>query len=418
LSGLESIRIALRALAANKLRAGLTMLGMIIGVGAVIGMVAVGAGAQAAVTSQIESLGTNLLFIRPGAQQQAGVRTQAGSAPTLTSEDAEAIVAAQDLPVVAVAPEVNTFDQVLANGINARTRITATTPEYTQVRNLNAATGEFINRQHMEARSLVVVLGPTVAETLFPGQDPIGQTMRLSVGGRTGVNFRVIGVAEAKGGSGFGSQDDQIYIPLSTMQQRLLAQRTSRGTRNVAVINVQVTDADSMTVATERIGDLLRERHRVSQDDFTIQSQADFLRIGMQITGIMTVLLGSIAGISLVVGGIGIMNIMLVSVTERTREIGIRKAVGAKRRDVLLQFLVESVVVSLIGGTLGMLLGFLLATAVSGIDLGNGSRLQAVVTADAVTLAVGVSVAIGLFFGIFPAYRAARLNPIQALRYE
>jgi len=414
----ESFRIALAALSANKLRAGLTMLGMIIGVGAVIGMVAVGAGAQAAVSSQIESLGTNLLFIRPGAQQQGGVRTQVGSQPTLTYEDAEAIAAAPDIPVVAVAPEMGTFDQVLANGINARTRVTATTPEYTQVRNLTIASGQFFDRQHMETRALVVVLGPTVAETLFPGQDPIGQTMKLSIGGRAGVNLRVIGVAEAKGGTGFGSQDDQIYIPLTTMQQRLMAQRTARGARNVAVINVQVTDPESMTIATERIGELLRQRHRVSEDDFTIQSQADFLRIGMQVTGIMTVLLGSIAGISLVVGGIGIMNIMLVSVTERTREIGIRKAVGARRRDVLVQFLVESVVVSLVGGTLGMALGFLLAFAVSGIDLGNGSRLPAVVTPGAVTLAVGVSVAIGLFFGIYPAYRAARLNPIQALRYE
>ena len=418
MSVFESFRIALRALAANKLRAGLTMLGMIIGVGAVIGMVAVGAGAQAAVTSQIESLGTNLLFIRPGAQQQAGVRTEQGSAPTLTYEDALAIAEAPGLPVVAVAPESNTFDQVLANGINTRTRITATTPEYTQVRNLTIASGDFISRQHIEARSLVAVLGPTVAETLFAGQDPVDQTIKLSIGGRTGVNLRVIGVTEAKGGSGFGSQDDQIFIPITTLQERLLVQRTARGSRNVAVVNVQVTDADHMSAATEQIGELLRQRHRVAQDDFSIQSQADFLKIGLQVTGIMTVLLGSIAGISLIVGGIGIMNIMLVSVTERTREIGIRKAVGAKRRDILLQFLVESVVVSLIGGTSGMLLGFALAQVVSGIDLGNGSRLQAVVTADAVTLAVGVSVAIGLFFGIFPAYRAARLNPIQALRYE
>ena len=412
---LVSVRIALRALGANKLRAGLTMLGMIIGVGAVIAMVSIGKGAQIAVTSQIQSMGTNLLFIRPGAAQQGGVFAQQGTRPTLTYDDAVAIAEASDLPVAQVAPEQSTFGQILARGANTNTRITGTTPEFQEVRNFRVAGGEFIGRQHLEARSLVAVLGATVAQNLFGGEDPVGQTIKVSIQGRTGVNFRVVGVMEAKGGSGFGSQDDQIFVPITTMQQRLLAQRTASGAPNVSTINVQVTREELMEEAAARIGDLLRQRHRVSEDDFTIQSQADFLQLAGQVTGIMTLLLGSIAGISLVVGGIGIMNIMLVSVTERTREIGIRKAVGARRRDILMQFLVEAVVVSVVGGGVGILLGMGLSQIISGIDLG-GSKLQAAVTPDAIFLAVGVSAVIGVFFGIYPAVRAARLNPIDARR--
>jgi putative ABC transport system permease protein len=222
---------------------------------------------------------------------------------------------------------------------------------------------------------------------------------------------------ERKGGSGFGNQDDQAFVPLTTMQSRLFGQRTARGLRNVSVINVQAVDEGQMKAAVEQIGQVLRERHRVNQDDFVVQSQEDFLQVAGQITGVMTALLGSIAGISLVVGGIGIMNIMLVSVTERTREIGIRKAVGARRRDILAQFLTEAVVVSLVGGGIGVALGVLLSTAIAQIDLG-GQRLETLVAPDAVLLAFGVSAAIGLFFGIYPAARAARLNPIEALRYE
>jgi len=412
-----SIRIALSALGANKLRAGLTMLGMIIGVGAVIAMVSVGKGAQLSVTSQIQSMGTNLLFIRPGAQREGGIASQQGTRPTLTYDDAVAIAEAADLPVVAVAPEASTFAQVLARGTNVNTRVLGSTPEYETVRNTHVAEGEFVTKQHLESRSLVAVLGPAVATNLFGDEDPVGQTIKVGVQGRPGVNFRVVGVTESKGGSGFGNQDDQIIVPITTMQQRILAQRTAQGSHNVSTINVQVTSEHQLDNAVALIGDLLRQRHRVAQDDFTIQSQADTLAMAGQVTGIMTLLLGSIAGISLVVGGIGIMNIMLVSVTERTREIGIRKAVGARRRDILLQFLVEAIVVSVVGGGVGILLGAGLSRVVSGVDLG-GSRIQAVVTADSVLLAVGVSVAIGLFFGIYPAMRASRLNPIEALRYE
>jgi putative ABC transport system permease protein len=261
------------------------------------------------------------------------------------------------------------------------------------------------------------VLGATVADTLFPGTDPVGQTVKLNLGGRTGPTFRVVGVMERKGGTGFGNQDDQVIVPLTTMQTRLAQQRTARGARNVGSINVQMIEGVDSATAIEQVGAVLREEHRTAQDDFTIQSQEDLLAVANQITGVLTVLLGSIAGISLVVGGIGIMNIMLVSVTERTREIGIRKAVGAKRRDILTQFLTEAIVVSVLGGALGVAIGAGLAQIVSGIDMG-GQRLQTLVAPDAVLLAFGVSAAIGLFFGIYPAARAARLNPIEALRYE
>jgi putative ABC transport system permease protein len=247
--------------------------------------------------------------------------------------------------------------------------------------------------------------------------DPIGETVRLSLFGRAGVNFPVIGVMETKGGTGLGNQDDQVFVPLSTYQARLAPARSIRGSYTVSTINVQVADAALMPEAVQDIAALLRQLHRVPQDDFTIQSQEDFLQTAAQVTGIMTVLLGAIAGISLVVGGIGIMNIMLVSVTERTREIGIRKAVGAKRRDILLQFLVEATVVSVLGGLIGMGLGIGLARLVAGVEL-NSQKLTTLVTADAVILSFTVSAAVGLFFGIYPAMRAARLRPIEALRYE
>jgi putative ABC transport system permease protein len=417
MNALFSFRIAFRALGANKLRAGLTMLGMIIGVGAVIAMVSVGKGAQLSVTNQIQSMGTNLLFIRAGAAQSSGVAQQQGTRPTLTYEDSVAIADDPTLPIVAVAPEQSTFAQAIGNSTNVNTRVLGTTPEYSAVRNVKAASGDFITKQNLDSKSLVAVLGSSVATSLFGDEDPVGQTVKISVQNQAGASFKVVGVLESKGGTGFGSQDDMILIPITTMQQRILAQRTSQGGQNVSTINVQVTSEDKLSAAVTQIGDLLRERHRVSQDDFTIQSQADTLATANQVTGVMTLLLGSIAGISLIVGGIGIMNIMLVSVTERTREVGIRKAVGARARDILMQFLVEAVVVSILGGSVGILLGTGLSKLVSGVSLG-GSSLTAVVTPDAVLLASGVSAAIGVFFGVYPAMRAARLRPIEALRYE
>ncbi len=414
---LECFRVAARALTANKLRTILTMLGIIIGVGAVVGLMSVGRGAQASITASIQSQGTNLLFVRPGAIQTGGVRTGQGGAGTLTYEDSEVLGDGRLPQIAALAPEINQTVQLISGSQNYSARVIGTTPDYQDVRNFHVANGEFFTRQNLEARSSVIMLGATVAETLYAESDPVGQTVKVSIGGRTGVNFRVLGVMERKGGTGFGNQDDQVLIPLTTMQSRLAGQRTAQGTRNINSLNIQLADGVKAADVTEPLAQILRERHRVVQDDFTIQSQEDLLQVANQVTGVLTVLLGSIAGISLVVGGIGIMNIMLVSVTERTREIGIRKAVGATRRDILTQFLTEAVVVSVVGGGIGVALGIGLATVVSTLDI-NGQKLATLVGVDSIVLAFGVSAAIGVFFGIYPAARASRLNPIDALRYE
>lgn len=415
----ECLRVALRGLSANKLRSALTMLGIVIGVGAVIALMSVGKGAEESVLGRIRSMGTNLLFVSPGSTQQAGVASGAGSAATLTYDDALAIVAGAPA-VKAVAPEANAMAQLIAGPTNTRTRIIGTTPEYPAVRAFRVGTGEFLTQQHVDSYAMVVVLGADTAYNLFGDADPVGQSVRITTGmgaGSTGFTFRIIGVMERKGTQAMGNQDDVAFIPLTTLQQRLSVQRTAAGSRNVNTINVQVADERLMDQAVQQIGAILRERHKVAQDDFTVRSQEDMLETASEVTGVMTLLLGAIAGISLVVGGIGIMNIMLVSVTERTREIGIRKAVGARRRDILLQFLLESATLSLAGGVVGVILGIGIARSISGITL-SGQTLTAVVTADAVLLATGVSAAIGLFFGIYPATRAARLRPIEALHYE
>jgi putative ABC transport system permease protein len=378
----------------------------------------VGEGAQASVTQQIQSMGTNLLFISPGATTSGGVRSAAGSAPTLTYEDAQAI--AQDIPEVSeVAPEQSFFGQVIAGGNNVNTRITGVTPEYEDVRNWPVTDGRFISQQDLDARSLVVLLGSNVAAELFPDGNATGQQVSIGFNNGRRLTFRVIGVLESKGAQALGNQDDTLLMPLTTLQQKVMAQRTASGGHNVSMINVQLVSDDPkvMNQAVQDIGDLLRQRHKVAQDDFTIRSQEDMLATANSILGVMTLLLGAIAGISLIVGGIGIMNIMLVSVTERTREIGIRKAIGAKKRDILTQFLVESVVVSVVGGFIGILIGLGASRLLNGVDF-NGQKMQTAVSISAVLMAFGVSTAIGIFFGIYPANRAASLNPIDALRYE
>ena len=418
MSPLESLHIALRGLSANKLRSALTMLGIIIGVGAVIALMSVGKGAEATVLGQIKSMGTNLLFVSPGTTQQGGVVAAAGSATTLTYEDGKAIAAGVS-GVAMVAPEAYTMAQVVYGPVNTRTRITGTTPEYEQVRNFHVAAGEFFTVQQVDSMSLVAVLGSYTAQQLFGQTNPVGQSVRITgmLPGSTGFTFRVIGVMETKGSQATGNRDDVVFVPITTLQQRLAVQRTATGSHSVSTVNVQVIDEKSMDQAVQQIGDLLRQRHRVVQDDILIRSQEDMLETASEVTGVMTLLLGAIAGISLVVGGIGIMNIMLVSVTERTREIGIRKAVGARRKDILLQFLLESAVLSIVGGAAGIAIGVGIARGISGLSL-SGQTLSAVVTPDAILLACGVSAAIGLFFGIYPATRAARLHPIEALRYE
>jgi putative ABC transport system permease protein len=407
----ESTRFALRSLSANKLRSGLTMLGIIIGVMAVIAMLSIGRGAQAAITNQITSIGTNLLFVRPGATQEGGVRQQEGSAATLTMEDGDALVG---LPNVAgVASEVDSFGQVAYLGNNAVGRVLGVTPDYPDVLNAAVADGDFVTAANVSARSAVVVLGAQIAQNLFDTAEPVGQSIRIN-----GQNFRVVGVMAAKGGTGFLNADTQIFVPITTAMSRLSRGGQFRGGNTVSVVNVKVTDLTAQDSVVQEIGDVLRERHHVQfQDDFNIQSQQDILNTANQVTGTLTIFLGGIAAISLVVGGIGIMNIMLVSVTERTREIGLRKAIGARRRDILVQFLTEATILSLAGGIIGILCGMIIARMISGIQLGS-TALSTVVDPDSILLAVLFSLGVGLFFGSYPANRAASLRPIEALRYE
>ena len=410
----ENCRTALRSLRANKVRSGLTMLGIIIGVGAVVALMSIGQGAQAAIVSQIQSMGTNLLFVSPGAARIAGVSQGAGSAASLTYEDAQAIADKANCPsVVLVAPEVSTFGQIVYRNKNVNSRVSGVTADYAAVRNLELAAGQFISPSEVSGRSAVAVLGAATAEELFEGANPIGQSIRIN-----GITFRVIGVLAAKGGTGLGSQDDMVLVPLTTAQTRL-TRRMTRGGTSVSMISVQVSDRRLMEQATEEISNLLRRRHRVLfEDDFTVTSQEEMLSVANQITGVLTLFLGGIAAISLLVGGIGIMNIMLVSVTERTREIGIRKAVGARRRDILGQFLVEATLLSIVGGLVGIALGWAISRLISALGARSGTPIATVVTPDSVLLAVGFSIIVGLFFGVYPAVRAAALRPIDALRYE
>jgi putative ABC transport system permease protein len=411
----ESIRISLRSLSANKLRSILTMLGIIIGVGAVIALMSIGRGAQASIVSSLTANGTNLLYVSPGSSQQGGVAQGAGSATTLTLADATAIANPDDAPAIAaVAPEFSTGAQLVYQGLNSRTRVTGVTPAYAGVRNVSVASGDFLSDADVSARSTVAVLGPTTATTLFGDADPLGQAIKIN-----GVSFRVIGVTVAKGGTGFGSQDDAVFVPITTLETRLVNSGQFRGQTVVSNISVQVTDQSQIPAAISQISDFLRARHKLTNanDDFTVTNQADIVKTLTQTTDTLTIFLGGVAAISLVVGGIGIMNIMLVSVTERTREIGIRKAIGAKRKDILVQFLAEAIVLSLAGGLIGIVMGWGASQLVSGISLG-GSPLHTVVDPDTVLLATAFSTLIGLFFGIYPANRAAGLNPIDALRFE
>ncbi|MBI5301983.1 MAG: ABC transporter permease [Chloroflexi bacterium] len=407
----ESMRIALRSISANKLRAGLTMLGIIIGVMSVIAMLSIGRGTQAAITNQITSIGTNLLYIRPGSTQSGGVRAAEGSAATLTKEDATAL---EELPyIVGVAPQVESFGQMAYLGNNTNARVLGVTPEYLDAMNTKLANGEFISPGNVTANSAIVVLGAQIATTLFDTADPVGQFVRIN-----GQNFRVVGVMEAKGGTGFMNVDTQAYVPITTAMSRLNRGGQFRGGNTVSVINVKITDIAMQDTVVQEISDVLRERHRIQfQDDFSIQSQQDILNTANQITGTLTIFLGGVAAISLIVGGIGIMNIMLVSVTERTREIGIRKAIGARKIDIMTQFLTEAIILSLSGGLIGVLLGALVARLISGVNMGT-TTLNTVVDPDSVLLAVLFSAGVGLFFGSYPANRAASLHPIDALRYE
>ena len=393
------------ALFANKARSGLTILGIVIGVGSVIAMIAIGQGSQSSIQSNIQSLGSNLVQVMPGMQKSSGVSSGWGSSQTLTNEDAEAIVAEIFL-ANAVAPEISSRYQITAKGTNTNTQVVGTVSVYPGVRNVEIDFGSFVSDQNVKSLSKVAVLGPGARDDLFgEGADPVGQTVRIK-----GIEFKVIGVTKTKGGSGFGSQGDMIFIPLSSAQKFLV------GKSYVSTINIQAQDAESMTALQEEVTSLLLARHNISDPDsadFRIMNQADIVASASTITDTLTLLLGSIAGISLVVGGIGIMNMMLTNVTERTREIGLRKAIGAKRGDISVQFLLEAIMLTLIGGVVGIFLGWL---ASLGVEKFGG--ISTAVSSTSVALAFGVSAAIGIVFGYYPARRAAKLNPIQALRYE
>jgi putative ABC transport system permease protein len=395
------------SLTANKVRSGLTMLGIIIGIGSVIAMVSIGQGAQANIQSSIQSIGSNLLLVTPGVQRGAGQQVSAGrgSARTLTQVDAEAITK-EVTSAKAVAPEISQRYQVTARGTNTNTQIVGTIASYPTVRNLEVAEGSFITDQHVRSLSRVAVIGPTVQTDLFgSGASAVGQSIRINK-----VDFKIVGVTKAKGGTGFGSQDDMIFVPLST------AQRFLAGGDYVTTISVAAPDATSMVVIQQQITALLLERHHISDPtlaDFSVLNQADIVATASSITSTFTMLLGAIAGISLVVGGIGIMNMMLTTVTERTREIGLRKAIGAKRGEVNTQFLVEAVMLTFLGGVFGVILGWLIAQLVS-----QFAGITTSISVNSVLLAFGVSAAIGILFGYYPASKAAKLNPIEALRYE
>ncbi|EHQ91947.1 ABC transporter permease [Desulfosporosinus youngiae] len=402
---LESIRVSLRALRANKLRSALTMLGIIIGVAAVIAMVGIGNGATASITSQIQGMGSNLLTISPGQTNTGGVNGGAGSSASLTMTDVSKIKVGG--AVKAVAPLTSTNAQVVLGSGNTSASINGTTADYEIIRNVTMARGRFITQEDVNSSARVAVLGPNVVEALMgdANADIVGKNIKIN-----NVPFQVIGVTTATGSTGFQSNDDLITAPISTIQARLIGKKTVRS------ILVSATSEDLMQTAQDEITAALRKAHKIQdgkENDFRIQNQADMLETMQSVTQTMTMLLGGIAGISLLVGGIGIMNIMLVSVTERTREIGIRKAIGAKGRDILLQFLIEAVVLSILGGGIGIALGY------GGANLaGKVLAMDTSISVTSVFMAFGFSAAIGIIFGVFPARKAAAMDPIDALRFE
>ncbi len=402
----ENIRVAFRGLKSNKLRSALTMLGIIIGVGAVIVMVAIGQGAKASVTNQIQGLGSNLLIVTPGQSNTGGVRGGAGSMSNITMDDVSAIQSNADA-VQAVAPTANTQGQVVLGSQNTATQIIGTTPSYAEVRNQPVAMGRFISEKDLKDNAKVAVVGTTVVQDLLGSSNAniVGKVIEINR-----VPFQVIGVLQSKGSTGANNNDDQIIVPITTAQTRLI------GSKSVRTVYVEAKSSDQMNTAYVEIEQVLRHRHRLTMsasDDFTITSQTDILSTAEGVTQSLTLLLSGIAAISLLVGGIGIMNIMLVSVTERTREIGIRKAIGAKRRTIMFQFLIEAVFLSALGGVLGILFG-----AGGSALLNKFAGMTSQMSASSVVMAFIFSAAIGIIFGVFPAQKASKLDPIDALRYE
>jgi putative ABC transport system permease protein len=414
ISLIETVEIALKSLTANKLRTLLTALGIIIGVGAVVALMAIGNGSTATITASITANGANLLTVRSGAANTGGVRGAVGGAQTLTTADADALADPQNVPNASlISPEYNGNGQLVAGSQNTNASIIGAEPAYMTIHNIALAAGDFITDDDVTSVSNVAVLGANVATTLFPDGDALGQSIRVN-----GLKFTVAGVLAAKGGSGFGSTDDGVIVPLSTAQRKLFGGRAiSGGAALLSSIAVQAKDSESVTSALSEIQQTLRDQHNLAadgtEDDFSVINQQDILNSVASTTRTLTLFLGAIAAISLLVGGIGIMNIMLVSVRERTREIGLRKALGARESDIMTQFMIEALTISLVGALIGLTLGLLVAVIVNATGL-----MTAAPSFSAAALAVGFAMAIGLFFGIAPARSAARLDPIDALRYD
>jgi putative ABC transport system permease protein len=393
------------SLSTNKVRSGLTVLGIVIGIASVITMVSIGQGAQNSIESSIQSIGSNLIIVRPGAQRSGGLSGGAGSAQSLTIDDVSALES-EVQNIKAVAPEVSRRYQVTAKGTNTNTQVVGTVPDYLAVRNVAVDSGTFITDSHVKTSTKVAVLGPSARDDLFGvNANPIGQTIRIK-----NVDFEVVGVTLAKGGSGFLNPDDSIYIPLTSAQHFL------SGDIFVSTISIAASDQNSIVAVQQQITDFLLKRHNITDPqsaDFSLINQADIIATASSITGTFTILLASIAGISLLVGGIGIMNMMLTTVTERTKEIGLRKAVGIRKEYILWQFLSEAIALTFFGGVMGVVLGWLASLLITQL-----AGLTTVISLSSVLLAFGVSAGVGIIFGFYPARRAANFSPMEALRYE
>lgn len=401
----DLIQEVLWSLMGNKVRSGLTILGIVIGIASVITMVGIGQGSKKSIEAQIESIGSNLITIMPGSQSVGGVRQSSGSAQSLTEEDVT-VLEKKVSGIKAIAPTVSSNYQITAKGNNSNTQVIGTTPDYITVKNVAIELGSFFSESQGRGSAKVAVIGPDTRDTLFgEGANPIGQTVRINK-----VIFQIIGVTQAKGASGFNNQDDVVYVPIKTSQNYLV------GNDYINTINVTVNSQEEMTPVEEQIKTVLLESHGIENEeeaDFRTMNQNDIISTASSITDTFTLLLSSIAGISLLVGGIGIMNMMLTTVTERTREIGLRKAVGVRKFYINLQFLTEAVMLTFIGGGVGVLLGLIASYFISSF-----SSISSVISLSSILLSFGVSAAVGIIFGFYPARRAANLSPIEALRYE